>query len=347
MSVAVFILSFIGWGIRWSVATVFFLAVMAGAGYYVFAQVLQGGATVKVPDVTMRPVTEASFLLAERGLEIGKQTQVADDRVPKYYVIAQRPSGDKVVRTGRKVYLTVSAGTESLTPPTLVGKMLQQATDEIRRSSFNLGNVARIVSETPRDTVVGQDPDPSRRVSSAARINLLVSDGQQAANALIMPDLLRKPVQEAASVLEPLGLKPKPVYVELPDQPFDVVLDQRPQPGSLVQQGDVVEYSVRPSGSVALPDVQFRTPKLEYVVPTSWSEREVRIDTIDRTGARGTIFPLDQHYVDGLPPRSASGSKVTIPPISFIDKVTIEIYLDGQLSKSYYFEGDSPPVVTP
>ena len=342
-----FILSFIGWSIRWTVATVFFLCVMAAAGYWVFTQALQGGASVKVPDVTMRPVTEASFLLAEKGLEMGKQTQVADDRVPKYYVIAQRPAGGKVVRTGRKIYLTISTGTESISPPDLLGKTLQQATDDIRRSSFNLGNVARIAHSTPRDTVISQDPDPTRLVSSAARIDLLVSDGQLSANAFIMPDLIRKSVQEVAQIVDPLGLNPKPMYVELPDQPFDVVLDQRPPAGSLVQQGDVVEYSVRPSGNVALPDVQHKTPELSYVVPASWFEREVWVYTLDRNGVPKMIFPLDRHYVDGQPPRFASGSTVLIPPIAFTDKVTVEIYLDGQLSKSYYFEGDAAPVVSP
>jgi serine/threonine-protein kinase len=320
---------------------------MAVAGYWVFTQALQSGASVKVPDVTMRPVTEASLLLSGQSLEIGKQTQVADDRVPKYYVIAQRPEGGKVVRTGRRVDLTISAGTESLSPPDLVGKTLQQATDEIRRSSFNLGNVARIAHGTPRDTVISQDPDATRRISSAARISLLVSDGQISANAFMMPDLLRKSIQEAAQIIEPLGLKPKPAYVELPDQPFDVVLDQRPPAGSLVQQGDVVEYSVRPSGNVALPDVQRKTPELSYVVPTSWFEREVWVYTVDRNGAPTLIYPLERHYVNNQPPRFVSGSKVLIPPISFIDKVTVEIYLDGQLSKLYYFEGDAPPVESP
>lgn len=320
---------------------------MAGAGYYVFTQALQGGATVKVPDVTMRPVTEASLQLAEQGLEIGKQAQMPDERVPKYYVIAQRPSAGKVVRTGRKVYLTVSTGAGEIAPPALVGKALQQATDEIHRSSFNLGNVARIADAAARDTVIGQDPDATQRVPNGARINLLVSDGQQGAGAIIMPDLVRKNASEVGKILEPLGLKPKPVSVDLADQPFDVVLDQRPQAGSQVQAGDVVEYSVRPSGNVAMPDVQRKTPDLSYVVPSSWSEREVRIDTVDRNGVRNTIFPLERHFVDGLPPRFKSGSQLQIPPIFFVDKVAIEIYLDGQLSKSYFFEGDQPPVIKP
>jgi serine/threonine-protein kinase len=328
-------------------ATLFFVAIMAGAGYYVFSYALQGGETVKVPNITMRPITEASLILAEQGLDIGKQTQVADKNVPKYYIIAQRPEAGKVVRAGRKIYLTVSAGTDSLTPPGLTGKTLQQATDEIYRSSFNIGNVARIENPAPRDTVLAQDPDPSQRVSSAARISLLVSDGQESSNAFIMPELVRRSIQDVAKVIEPLGLKPKPIYVEQPDQPVDIVLDQRPPAGTLVQKGDIVEYSVRASGSVAMPDVQRKTPELTYVVPASWAEREVRVDTVDRSGARSTIFPPKNQFVDGRPMRFASGSTIMIPKISFIDKVTIEIYLDGQLSKSYLFEGDAPPVITP
>ncbi len=322
----------------------FFVAVMAASGYYVFTRTLEGGEYVKVPDVTMRPVTEAAFALAEQGLEIGKQSQVPDDRVPKYYVMVQRPAAGKVVRTGRKVYLTVSAGTEAVSPPNLAGKSLQQALDEIKRTSFAMGNVARVMDNSARDTVLGQDPVPARLASSSSRINLLVSDGPRNATTF-MPNLYHMTIAEAERILAPFAVKFKPNKVDLPDQPVDVILDQQPAAGTLLQQGDLVVYTVRPSGGVALPDAQRKASQIDYVVPPSWFEREVRIDTIDRNGTRTTIFPRESNYVNGQPPRFAAGAKLGIPGFSFIDKATVEIYLDGQLVESHYFEGDKPPEV--
>jgi beta-lactam-binding protein with PASTA domain len=325
--------------------TLFFVAVMAAAGYYVFMQVLQGGSYVKVPDVTMRPITEASFMLAERGLEIGTPSSAVDESVPKYYVIVQRPTGGKVVRTGRKVELTVSAGAESLTPPHLVGKTLGSAKDEIKYANFALGTVARIPYSTPRDTVIAQDPAPVRRVSNAARINLLVSDGQAVAGTLIMPNLIHKAVADLPQILASLGLRPCPKEVSLSDQPVDVVLDQQPVPGSLVHPGDFFIYTVRPSGGVTLADAR-RKVQFSYVVPSSPVDRDVRIDTVDQNGTRVTQFPLSQDYVDGERPRFHSGQTIVLPSFRFFDKMSVEVYLDGQLAQSYYYEGDAAPLVT-
>ncbi len=155
-----FILRFAAWSIQWTVATVFFLLVMAGAGYYVFMEALDGGQHVTVPNVVGLPITEASFLLAERGLELGKQEQVTHPTVPKYHVIAQRPDAGRVVRTGRKVYPVVSMGTPFLTAPSYVKKALNDARQEITESRFRVGTVARIPHKSPRDTIIAQDPPP-------------------------------------------------------------------------------------------------------------------------------------------------------------------------------------------
>ena len=61
LTLVAFIFLFLGWVIRWTLACVFFLAVMAAAGYYVFAHAIEGGGYVRVPDVTNRPITEASL----------------------------------------------------------------------------------------------------------------------------------------------------------------------------------------------------------------------------------------------------------------------------------------------
>lgn len=332
------------WLARWSAATVFFLAVMAGAGYYVYDHALRGGNYVEVPDITLRPITEAAFLLAEKDLEMGRQEQVPDERIPKYYVITQRPAAGKVVRTGRKVYPMVSAGTETLSPPNLIGKTLKEAEAELGRASFHLGTVARLPHASPRDMVIAQDPAPNRLIATDTRIGLLVSDGQPV-QTFIMPDIMYKPVQEMLQILSPLGVNFEVNPIELPDEPFDVVLYQEPPPGTLIKEGDLVTYSVRPSGTVELPDAR-RSVRLSYTAPFSWFRREIRVDVVDRNGVCTTAFPLEKHYVDGLPPKIGSGETLTGLIVSFIDEMTVRIYLDNQLAQSQYYKGDAEPAIT-
>ena len=79
-----------GWGIRWSLAAVFFLAVMAGAGYYVFAQVLQGGATVKVPDVELPEASVAVqvTMVTPTGNTAGASLVIAGSRSARSVAVA-------------------------------------------------------------------------------------------------------------------------------------------------------------------------------------------------------------------------------------------------------------------
>lgn len=330
------------WCVRWTAALLLFVAVMAGAGYLVYSRALEGGAYVEVPEVTNRPITEASFAIAERGLEM-KQTMVPSTRVPKYYIMSQRPPAGRVIREGRKVFVTVSAGNEIVHPPDLVGKVISDPVEELRRENFQLGNVARIDSEMPRDTVLAQDPGPERMVTANARINLLLSEGPPE-KTFIMPNIVGMALEEMNKVLEPLGVKATANTVHMPGQQTDVVLDQQPAAGTLIQEGEQVTYTVFPSEGVTLPDVR-QTVEVAYTVPASWFEREVRIDTIDRNDARETIFPQEQHYVDGRPPRLRSGMTVRLQ-VTFPGSVTVEIYLDGQLAEKRVYDNDAPPVVS-
>ncbi|HOJ68630.1 MAG TPA: PASTA domain-containing protein, partial [Candidatus Hydrogenedentes bacterium] len=80
-----------------------FVLVMAGAGYYVFAFALEGNQYTRVPQLVNLPLPDATALLAEQGLELGRQTSVAHPTIPKYHVVSQRPEADRVVRSGRRV----------------------------------------------------------------------------------------------------------------------------------------------------------------------------------------------------------------------------------------------------
>ena len=341
MSFVFFVVRFVGWSIRWTAATVFFLAVMAGAGYFVFMEILSGGQHVTVPNIVDLPITEASLVLAEQGLELGKQAQVPHPTVPKYHVITQRPAAGRVVRTGRRVHPTVSMGADFLITPDLLHTTLEEARRAITQSRFRAGTVARVPHKTPRDTVIAQDPAPGQYIPNQGSIHLLASAGTDRQSAF-MPDILGKDVQEVLRILSPLGVTVVPNEVDSEGVLEDVVLNQHPPPGTLVYEGQLVTYDVKPSGTIALPDTRYRA-EVRHAMRYDWFDRDVRVDIVDRRGNRQTAWSKPPLF-DAMSKRTyIAGSAIRIP-VTYTGEVSVEIYINGQLVESYYLSEGADPV---
>lgn len=316
---------------------------MAFSAYFVFTEAVKGGGHVIVPDVVGLPVTEAAFLLAEEGLEVGKQEQVVSNRLPEYHVILQRPAANKVVRSGRKVNLTISAGRQLEEAPNLVGTDFKAALQALEGTRLLAGTIARIPNEAQRDVVLAQDPAASRELPTGGEIHLLLSDGPAAA-ALYMPDLIGTPVTEALDLLVSLNIKVIPYAIGRAGADYDVVLEQNPEAGTFLHENQVVSIDVRPLPSTVLPNVR-RKVEVVYTVPATSYNPEVRVDVVDQGGGRKVVFPRKSDYIDGEAPRLQPGTKITIP-VSFSAEATVEFYADGEIDLSYRFKGNEEPVVT-
>ena len=311
---------------------------MAGAGYYVFARAAAGGGYVTVPNIVGQPITEASYTLMNAELVVGPQEARTSDRVAPYHVISQTPQAGNVVRKGRKVYPVVSKGPDYRTAPSLIGKLQGVALESIESQGFSVGSVATMAYDTTRDTIIGQDPAPGRDVPAGGKIHLLVSRGPSR-TTLIMPDLLGRPEREALRLLAPLGVEP--VRLQRPDGPFDSILEQRPAPGALVTPGQRVVYELRSSTYTG----GLRKREVEYTMPRSWRARAVRVEEVLRDGTRKRWFPRPENLVNGVPPLLSQGETLRVP-FTMTDEATMEVYVDEERVRSYYFRGDADPVIT-
>lgn len=340
-----FILKFISWGIQWSAALAVFLVVMAASGYYVYVKALAGGEPVQVPDIVNLPLEEAAVRIAERGLEMGRHQPVPHDTAPKYQIISQRPASGRVVRTGRKVYPTVSMGPDFLTAPTLEKRSLEDARSELANSRFRIGSVARIPHASPRNTVIAQDPPPGQNMPVQGSVHLLVSEGD-AQYKDYMPDLLGKSVLEIEKILAPYDVTIVPeVAANLPNAREDTVLEQSPLPATMIFDGQVVTYKVKPSGSIVLPDTR-HTGTVRLVMPYDWYHRDVRIDQVDQLGIRETIGNYPAAFDDASKASRVSGSALKIP-VTYIDACTVEVYVDSSRVATYQLsKGEAPTTAT-
>jgi len=335
------VVRFVAWTIQWSVALVVFLLVMAGAGYYVYTYALDGGHHVVVPQVSDLPITDASFLVAERGLELATPPQrVPHATVPKYHVISQRPESGKVVRSGRKVYVTVSMGADFLNAPELVNRSLEEARNAIELAGFRIGSVARIAHSSARDTVISQDPPPGRSIPSQGSISLLVSQGT-ASQGFLMPDIRGKDVQEVIRIMEPYDVILVPNEVTIPGAREDEVLDQQPPADTLIYAGDTITYDVKASGAVELPDTR-HSGRVSHVMPYDWYDKSVRVEVVDRRGNRQVVFTKEPAFDDAARAQFVAGTTITVP-VNYIGDTTIEFYVNGQMIQSYLLKDGEPP----
>lgn len=340
LTVFSFVVRFFAWIIQWSIAMVVFVLVMAGAGYYVFNYALSTGTPVTVPDIIDIPINEASLILAERGLEMGKQARVPHASIPKDHVIAQRPEAGRVVREGRKVYPTVSLGADVLTAPNLVRLRLDEAKRTITESRFRLLSVARVPNDAPRDTVLAQDPSPGQGIENQGNISLLVSGGSETTTNF-MPDVRGMNVQEMLRVLAPLRLTLVPREVDIEGAKPDTVLNQDPAPDTLVYPGQVVTYEVKATAGELLPSNQAHST-IRHVMPYDWYDKSVRVDQVDLDGSRKTVWEKDVQVDDVARRTYVAGSALRIS-VSYLGEATVEIYVDNRLVESYKVKDGQEP----
>lgn len=325
-------------------ALVVFLAVMGIAGYFVTMQALSGGKHVRVPNIIDLPVTEASYVLAERGLEMGNQVQVPHQTVPKYHIITQRPEAGRVVRTGRKVIPTVSMGTSSVEAPDLTNMGLEDARRKITQDRFRLGSVSRVPDKAPRNTVLAQDPPPAGRLSSQGAIHLLVSAGSEKGRDF-MPDIRGMAVQDMLQLLADYNVTVVPNEVDIPNAREDVVLDQDPPPDTVIYAGQVVTYDVKPSGQVDLPDMR-HTADVRHVMPYDWHDKDVRVDLVDRRGNAQTVFAKPPMFDADSQSTYVAGTAITLKDITYVGEATVEVYVNDALEASYHLKSGETPART-
>lgn len=335
LNVVVFVWRFIGWGFKWSMAAAMIMIMMAAAGIYVFNTALAGGEYVTVPDITGLPVTDAMLVLAEAGLDAGRQTPIESDQAPPQHVVAQRPAADQVVRAGRKVYPTVSMGARRVQTPNVMYTRLDKARELLDRNRMREGNITRIPHDAEADTIIGQEPPPDTWTARGANINLLVSEGRGSGGSRFMPEIVGRSPSEVTEMLASLGLRGVALEPADASVPLDRVLEQDPPPGTLVEPGHVVTYKVRRSGR-ASEQPTLREVRVNYTVPTELVSATVQIDIVNKEGVRNTYFPA----------QTVRGGSVISGPVFIGDEVTIEVRVDGRRHLSYFYRGDADPVVT-
>lgn len=178
--------------------------------------------TVKIYDQIVN-TTEAPYcldeteknalrLIAKAGLR-AEISRVTDSFKPAGTVVLQSPEYATSMRKGETVFLTISTGPEEQPVPKITDINVEEARNELETIGFTLLAMPdRVLSSTPWDTVLSQDPAAGEMLPSGSVVQVTLSGGM-----VTLPDMVGKTRGEALLMVQQYNLN----LAEIKEIPVD------------------------------------------------------------------------------------------------------------------------------
>ena len=202
-----------------------------------------GEGKVEVPNVVGMDQVEAGQVLGARDLKVRTQQEASADEVPGI-VLRQNPPPGESVDAGETVTITVAIASETVGVPRLIGSTKDVAV-ALLESMELVPQVKEVESTLTGGTVVDQDPPEGKEVKPGSTVTIFISNAPEPTTVMVpaVGGLGYTPSQAAAKLAQ-YQLRAKITYYETPDFPPDVVIQQDPAAGKVVQKGSYVELLV-------------------------------------------------------------------------------------------------------
>jgi eukaryotic-like serine/threonine-protein kinase len=159
--------------------------------------------------------------------------------VPEGRVFDQRPDPEFELEVGREVRILVSRGKPPVQVPGVTGVAQAEATAILTNAGLGVDVTEQFSGEVQRGVVISQQPAADETVPADSRVTIVVSKGPQ---RFEMPNIEEQTADAAQGQLESLGLAVR--VVNTPYQSGNLVVDQDPEPGAIVQTGQQVTIYV-------------------------------------------------------------------------------------------------------
>jgi serine/threonine-protein kinase len=193
-----------------------------------------------VPTLVGRTVPQASTLLADSSLTVGKQTQVYDDAVAKGLVLSSTPPAGQKLKRGQSVALVVSRGPAPVTIPRVAGKPVDVATASLTKLGLTVTTTEEYSKTVATGLVISSTPKAGVSVPKTGTVALVVSKGPP---LVTVPDVYRTAEAEARKAFTSLGLKVSVSY-PIGITPFGLVVRQSVKAGTQIPWGTTVSLEV-------------------------------------------------------------------------------------------------------
>jgi eukaryotic-like serine/threonine-protein kinase len=184
---------------------------------------------------------EARQAIEAAGLEVGDVSQEESEDAEPGEVLETDPAAGEEVAVGSAVNLVVAQEPDTATVPSVIGRSRDDARAAIEAAGLELGNVETRASDQPADVVLETDPAGGTEVERGSSVNLVVSSG---AATIQVPDVMGQDAAAAEATLLQQGFEVIQQPQETCDVPANMVMDQTPDPGTEVEQGERVVITV-------------------------------------------------------------------------------------------------------
>lgn len=199
---------------------------------------------ITVPNVVNKHKDEAVKILEALNLNPVLLPPRFDERTKKDFIFLQRPESGAMVKTGRRVYITVSGGDEKVKIPNLYGKSAKEAQLLLENAGLKIGFVEQVESEEPQNTVVSQQYPPNVSMDKGTIVNISTSMGP-AEGMIRTPKLIGKSLKDAEYYLEKSGLRlGKLEYRSAPGLLPNTVIEQSPSEDALISNEGSVDLVI-------------------------------------------------------------------------------------------------------
>ncbi len=198
-----------------------------------------------VPNVVAQPYESAKELLEMQGLTVVKQGEKHDPTLPFGYVADQNPRPNRLVKKGRRVYLTISVGEREVEVPEVRGLSETNAEEILKSVGLRVGerDYKYIIDELPK-VVLDQLPPPKTFVKHNSAVDITISLGEPVAN-VIVPSLLGKTIETAKREIQKSGLIIGQIsYRQNNDLLPNTVIQQSLEAGVSTAYGDTLDIVV-------------------------------------------------------------------------------------------------------
>lgn len=205
--------------------------------------VVSSTSTLSVPEVEGRTEEDAIVILEGRGLEVMPPHRQYSTDVKAGYVINQMPYAGATVKEGRRVYITVSKGTETASMPNLTGRTIREARLIMLRLGMQIGDVTYESNDSvPAEIVLYQSILSGTSITSDVTPSVVVSSGS---SGIMVPSIVGLKVNAAKALVEQSELIIGTVRKQKSNTfESDVILFQDPQADSVVARGTAINVIV-------------------------------------------------------------------------------------------------------
>ncbi len=188
-----------------------------------------------VPKAVGEKLTDVKAALAAAHLEVGKVSEVWDEKVPKGVVIKASIDEGEQVRPGTEVDLTVSKGREPIKFADWTGKSAAEAKKALEKAGFKVKIVTENHDSVPKGMVISQDPGKGTG-HRGDTITLVESKGPV---MVTVPNVRNMKVADAEALLKKAGFIVKKVQ-SVPLAPLGIAHRTDPDGGSKARKGATI-----------------------------------------------------------------------------------------------------------